>query len=243
MTAVRLEAPEDALVAQTLLREGDHVEPGQPVFRLSSPAAVEQVTRLETERQHLAQQTSRGRQSGEAGHVFQSERRQASIEAALRSGEVREERLLVRSPIPGRILTPRIEELEGQALPAGTLLAEIGDVRRLKADLPVSERLLDDLQKGAAVSALVRGRLATLHGTVVSISPATLAQPRTATADKDPEAPTIRPDQFVAVAVFENPDGQLLVGMEATAKIYGRRASLVSRTARLLKRWLQSVFW
>ncbi len=243
LTTARLEAPEDAVVERALVREGDQVEKGQPLFRLSSPAAVELVTRLETERQHLTQKASRARQAAEATGVYVSERQQASVQAALSSGEKREERLLIRSPISGRVLTPYIEDLEGQAVPAGAFLAEVGDTRQMKAELAVSERLLDDLQKGAAVSALVRGRLGALHGTVVSISPATLAQPGTATAQRDPEAPTLRPDQFVAVAVFENANGQLLSGMEANAKIYGRRASVLSRAARLLTRWGQSVFW
>jgi putative peptide zinc metalloprotease protein len=243
LTTVRLEAPEDAVVDQVLVREGDHVEAGQPIFRLSSPEAVELVTRLEAERQHLKQEASRARQAAEATGVYVSEQRQVSVQAALSSGVEREERLLVRSSIAGRVLTPYIEDLKGQAVPAGSLLAEVGDIRRMRAELGVSERLLDDLQKGATVSALLPGRFGMLHGTIMSISPATLAQPQTATAERDPAAPTLRPDQFVAVAVFENPGGQLLPGMEAKAKIYGRRASALSRVVRLLKRWSQSVFW
>jgi multidrug efflux pump subunit AcrA (membrane-fusion protein) len=159
------------------------------------------------------------------------------------SGRARVDRLLVRSPISGRVLTPYLENLEGRSVPAGTLLAEVADVSRLTADLPVTERLLDDLQPGAPVSALFRGRLAPTRGTVSSISPATLDQPKTAAQDSDPGGPREYPEQFIARAVFENPDGSLLPGMMGQAKIYGRRASYAARGWRVFKRWVQAVAW
>jgi putative peptide zinc metalloprotease protein len=239
----RLEAPEDAVVAEVFAQEGDRVEAGQPVFRLVSPAAVESGARLLSERARLRGEESRGRQAAEANGVFRSEQRGASVDAAIRSGATREERLLVRSPIAGRVLTPYVQNLAGQSMPGGSLLAEIGDDRKLTAELSVSERLLDDLEPGAPVSALLRGRLAPARGTLARISPATLAQPRTASAGSDPAAPVLLPERFVALAVFENPEGRLLPGMTGRARIYGRRASYASRTWRVLKRWVQSGVW
>ncbi len=243
LQTVRLEAPEDAIVAQALVHEGDQVVKGQPVFRLVSPAAVEEVARLASEGEHWRHEASRGRQTAEAGKVFESEQHGASLEAALKSGQAREERLIVRSPTAGRILSPYLEHLEGRSVPAGTVLAEVGDDRRMTAELAVSERLLDDLERGAPVSALFRGRLAAVRGAVASISSATVAAPQTAGTGSDPAAPAIRPERFIAFAVFENPDGRLLAGMEGSAKIYGRRASYVARIWRVIKRWFQSVVW
>jgi len=159
------------------------------------------------------------------------------------SGQAREGRLVVRSPIAGRILTPYPEQLEGRAVPAGTLLAEVGDDRKMTAELAVTERLLDDLEPGAPVSALLRGRLAPVKGLVARISPATLSQPPTTASGSEPLAPTLQPDQFVALAVFENPRGELVAGMAGSARIYGRRASYASRAWRVFKRWVQSVAW
>jgi putative peptide zinc metalloprotease protein len=243
VTTVRLEAPEDAIVARAIVREGDAVAAGQPVFLLASPSAVEEVARLQTEQQRLFREASRGREATEPSRVFESERRGVSVEAALKSGHAREERLVVRSPIAGRVLTPYLENLEGRSVPAGTLLAEVAEVRRLKADLPITERLLDDLALGAPVSALFRGRLSSAKGRIASISPATLEQPSTASPGVEPAAPKPRPERFVAVAVFENVDGSLLPGMVGRAKIYGKRASYASRVWRVLKRWVQSVAW
>jgi putative peptide zinc metalloprotease protein len=243
MVSVRLEAPEDAVVAQALVGEGDRVEAGQPILRLVSPAAAEETARLTSERDRILGEASRARQEASAGRVFRSESQGGSVAAALRSGQAREELLVVRSPIAGRVLTPRLQDLEGRSVPAGTLLAEVGEVGRLRAELPVTERLLDDLQPKDPVRAVFRGRLAPAHGIVESISSATLASPATATAGVEPAAPVEHPEQFVAVTVFENPDGSLRPGMVGYAKIYGRRASYAARAWRILKRWVQSVAW
>ncbi len=243
IVSVRLEAPEDAVVARALVGEGDRVKAGQPILRLISPAAAEETLRLTAERGRLAGEASRARQEASAGQVFRYESRGGSVEAALRSGQAREDRLVVRSPIAGRVLTHRLQDLEGRSVPAGTLLVEVGEVDRLRADLPVTERLLDDLEPQDTVTAVFRGRLAPAHGTVASISPATLASPDTARAGTEPAAPREHPEQFVAITVFENSDGSLRPGMVGYAKIHGRRASYAARAWRILKRWVQSIAW
>jgi putative peptide zinc metalloprotease protein len=243
LTAVRLEAPEDAVVARVLVQESERVEPGQPVLQLVSPQSAEEHVRLTSERERMRAELARGREGAEASRVFESETRGASIDAALRSGRAREELLTVRSPIAGRVLTPRLGDLEGRAVLGGSLLAEVGADRTVAADLPVSERLFDDLEPNAPVSALFRGHPAPVRGRIVSLAPAALAQPATASSASDPAAPQARPEQFVAVAVFDNADGGLVAGMTGNAKILGRRASYASRAWRVLKRWAQSTIW
>ncbi len=243
LTTVRLEAPEDAVVAESLVELGDRVQAGQPLFRLVSPAAEEETARLSSERSRLQGETGRAREGAEAGKVFTLERQSGSVQAAIESGQAREDRLTVRSPISGRVLTPYLRDLVGRSVPAGTVLAEIGRVDQLRAELAVTERLLDDLEPKAPVRALFKGRLAPANGMVVSISPATLAAPATSRDGSEPAAPHEHPEQFVALTVFENQDGSLIPGMVGYAKIYGRRASYLARSWRVLKRWVQSVAW
>jgi len=243
MTTIRLEAPEDAVVTRALAQEGDRIRPGEPVFQLVSAAAAEETKRLASERERMAREASRNRQIAEASQVFAYERRGASLDAALKSGLAREERLLVKSPAEGRILTPYLSDLEGQSVPAGTLLAEVANDRQMAAELTVSERLLDDLVPNAPVTALFRGHPAPVHGTIVSVSAAAAAQPRTSAPGTDPAAPRLLPEQFIALAVFDNADGSLVTGMRGYAKIYGARASFAGRVGRVLKRWIQSVAW
>ncbi|MGH9317372.1 MAG: HlyD family efflux transporter periplasmic adaptor subunit [Thermoanaerobaculia bacterium] len=241
---VRLEAPEDAVVVGVLAHEGDSVRAGQPVLRLASPAAQAEGLELAVERDRLEKEASRGRQRGNASEVFQSEQHQSSVRVALEGDEQRRKRLAVASPIAGRVLTARLEDLAGRYVTTGTLLAEIGDCRTLIAELPVSERLLDDVAIEAPVSALARSRLLSpIKGTVEKVSPATLGQPATARAGQDPGIPPERPDRFIARAAFENSDGALLPGTAVRAKIYSRRVSYASRAWRVLRRWIQTVVW
>ncbi len=240
---IRLEAPEDGVVTRALAQEGDRVTAGQPVFQLVSAAASEATKRLTSERERATRDASLARQAAEPARVFASETRGVSLDAALKNGRAREERLLVKSPSTGHLLTPYVRDLEGRSVPAGTLLAEVGEDRRMAADLTVSERLLEDLVPNAPVTALFLGHPRPVHGTIVSIAPAALAQPKTAAANADPSAPQEQPERFVALAVFDNEDGSLYAGMHGYAKIYGRRASYAARAWRVLKRWVQSVAW
>ncbi|MFY9551940.1 MAG: HlyD family efflux transporter periplasmic adaptor subunit [Thermoanaerobaculia bacterium] len=243
LATVRLEAPEDAVVTRALAEEGDRVEAGQPVFQLVSAAASEETARLGSERARTAREASRGRESAQPERVFASENRGVSLDAALRSGRAREDRLLVKSPVAGRILTAYLRDLQGQSVPAGTLLAEVGEDRKMAAELTVSERLLDDLVPNARVTALFQGHPRPVKGTIVLVAPAAFAQPKTSAAGADPAAPQLLPERFVALAVFENADGSLITGMNGYAKIYGRRASFAGSAWRVVKRWVQSVAW
>ncbi len=243
-TQVRLQAPEDAVVAEVLAREGDVVAAGQPVLRLESPAAQAAGQELEAERRRLEKQAARALGESLPAAAYAAERRGASVDSALKSGAARRGLLVVRSPVAGTILTHRMEDLRGSFVPAGATLAEVGDCRTLQADLDFSERLLDDVKSGARVSAMLPGRpLREATGRVVAISAATLLAPVTASAEADPAAPPPRPDRFVAKAEFDNADGTLKPGMVGRAKIYGPRASPLVTVGRVLRRWFQTVIW
>ncbi len=241
---VSLEAPEDGVVADVLLGEGERVKAGQPIFRLSSPALEAQGVERLARRAGLAKQASEAREAGDSAGNYEAEQRESSVDAALASDVARQDRLVVRSPIAGRILTPRLEDLRGRHVTAGTLLAQVGDCRKLRANLAVSERRLDDLAAGQDVVALLPGRpFVAARGRIVSVSAATLAQPSTSAGTVDPALPAASPDKFVAVAVFDNADDSLKPGMMAKAKIYSRRASVVENLWRMLRRWVQTVVW
>ena len=244
VTQARLEAPEDAVITEVLASEGELVASGQPLFRLHSASAVADDAGHRVQRIRFEREASGARVEGSPSDAFEAERRQSSVASALESDAARRELLTVRSPIAGRVLTPRLADMRGRAVQAGSLLVEIGDSRQLRADLEVSERLLDDLRAGQPVSAMLPGHpLSTVRGRVLSISTATLAQPATASAGQDPALPQVRPDKFVAVAVFENADGSLRPGMVGKARIYSDRSSPLGIAVRVLRRWVQTIAW
>jgi multidrug efflux system membrane fusion protein len=178
-----------------------------------------------------------------AGMMFQSASRASAAQTALETAEYRQGVLVVRSPIAGRILTPRPEDLEGRYVAAGFNLAEVGDCRKMVAEVPVSERLLEYLKAGSPVTAQIQTRpMKSYYGAVATISPATMEQPATADG-KDPIAPSVNPDRFIVRAVFDNADGALLPGAAASVKIGSAREGFASRAWNLVWRWLRSIVW
>jgi putative peptide zinc metalloprotease protein len=242
-TAVRLEAPEEGVVARVFHRESDEVAAGEPVFLIASPDRQAGEALLAAQRERYSGIASAALQDSNANELYDASAREASAAAGLASEQARRARLTVASPIPGRILTPRIEDLKGSGVTPGMLLAEVGDVRRLLADIPVTERLVGDIAVGSPVRAFLPERsLRVVFGRVVRISAATLDRARTATA-ADPSAPPQSPDRFAAVVEFDNATGFLKPGGLVRAKIYGERASYLGRAFRVLRRWLQRMIW
>jgi putative peptide zinc metalloprotease protein len=243
-TEVRLEAPEEGTVVEVLAREGDPVRPGEVVAVLASQAAASGLAGVAAEREGLRKQASRLREAADAGGVYQSEIREAATNVAMLREQTRQERLLVRSPIAGRVLTRRMDDLPGRFLPAGAPIAAIGDCRRLKAEIPVSERLLSYLRRGSEVSLQLRARPAhILHGSIVQIGSAAETMPRTADGTREALRPAERPERFLAVVQFDNADGLSLPGMAGKAKITLGRKSYLWRSWRVLRHWLQTVIW
>ena len=176
--------------------------------------------------------------------AYQAEARASAAQTAVETAQGRQGFLTVRSPIAGRVLTSRTEDLKGRYVAAGYTLANIGDCRKMVAQLPVSERLLEYLKPGSPASARVQTRpMKTWAGSISMISPATLEQPGTAKAGQEPSAPSSTPDRFVALALFDNSDGTLLPGAAARVKIRSGRESYGSRAWSVVWRRLRTIFW
>jgi hypothetical protein len=113
----------------------------------------------------------------------------------------------------------------------------------LKAEIPVSERLLSYLHVGSLVSVQLRARPAhILRGSIVRIAPAAQTLPRTADGAGEELRPSERPERFIAVAEFDSAGG-ILPGMSGKAKIALGRRSFLWRSGRVLSHWLQTVIW
>jgi multidrug efflux pump subunit AcrA (membrane-fusion protein) len=239
----RIQAPEDGVVASVKVREGTVVREGDVLFDLASLPVETRIATLSAESGRLAGETGRLRTTGDAAGAFSSQARQSAVEVDLAGERVVRDRLSVRSPSAGTILTSRPGDLEGRFVKSGTVLAEIGDCRMLTATIPVTERLLTDLAPGQAVLLQLRLRpFPTLHGRLTSIAPATV----TASGPSSPDEallPPERPGRFVAIAAFDNPDGTLLPGSSGSVRIETARASLLARGARILYRWVRTIAW
>lgn len=243
-TKAVLEAPEDSVVAEVLVREGDSVERGQPIVRLVSPTADEQERRMAVERNLYEKESNRAREAADAALTYQARQRAESADVGWRSSESRRNYLTLRSPIAGRVLTHRPEDLSARFVVEGADLVEIGDCRRMVAEVGVSERLLSYLQPGARATALIQSSpMRSQRGSVERISVATAGLPPTVKGGIDPAAPSALPERFTAVAVFDNPDGQLLPGAVAKVKIRSDREGYALRAWKVFWRWLRAILW
>lgn len=243
-TEVLLEAPDGGTVLDVRAREGDRVEKGQVVALLDSPAVSAGLARAAAEREGFERQTSREREAADPGAVFHAQSRETAAAATVAWESARLDRLSVRSPISGTVLTHRTEDLAGRFLPAGATIARIGDCTRLRAEIPVSERLVSYLRPGAPVSMQLAARPGSiLRGSIAQIGAAARDLPATPDGKDQTLHPGEMPERFVAVAVFDNANGSGLPGMTGRAKIWLGRPSLLWRTWRVLRHWLQTIVW
>lgn len=241
---VTVQAPENGVVTEVFVHEGDKVGKGQPLFRVASSFLDAEADRSRHQEEMFTRKSSSHRATSNAAMAFQTENRASAARSALESARSRQGFLLARSPIEGRVLTARTEDLKGRNVAAGFPLLRVGDCRKMVAEIAVSERLLEYLTPGSPVKANVRTRpLSAYSGSVATISSATLDQPATAGAAGDPAGPSAIPDRFVARAVFDNADGSLLPGAAARVKIHANRESYGSRGFSVVWRWLRTILW
>ncbi|MGA7990241.1 MAG: HlyD family efflux transporter periplasmic adaptor subunit [Thermoanaerobaculia bacterium] len=237
----KVEAPEDGVVREVFVREGDTLRVGQPLFRIESPGVAADLASVSARRVGAADELGRSFRSGDAGEIYRADRKEGAATAGLARDAARAGRLTVPSPMNGRFLTARPEDLVGRWVTAGTALGTVGVTRRLTAAFPVSERLLSDLEVGAPVSLQLSARpFQILRGKIVSIAPASQPAPSDVRAALRPSE---TPSRIVAIARFENPDGSLRPGLEGLAKIRGPRSSLLGASFRILVRWLRAITW
>ena len=240
---LKLQAPGDGIVASVKVREGDAVREGDVVLVLSSLPVDTRIAALSAESERLTGEAGRLRTAGDARGAFRDQAGKTAVDVELAGERALRDRLAVRSPVAGTVLTRRLGDLEGRFVRAGTVLADIGDCRTLTAAIPVTERLLTDLAPGQAVSVQLRGRpFPILRGRITSIAPAAEAAAGPALPG-DLLRPSERPGRFVAIAAFDNPDGRLLPSSSGTARIDTARASLLARGARVLYRWVRTIVW
>jgi multidrug efflux pump subunit AcrA (membrane-fusion protein) len=241
---LRVEAPEDGVVVRTVVREGDRVQKGQPLLEMSSSGLAQELGALTAEEIGLRGQESAGIAEDDPRAAFQAGETGRAVAAELVRDRSRRERLLLRSPVSGAVLTPSVDELAGKFVHAGATLLEVGDARQFKAEIPVTERLVTQIPLGTPVTVQLRARpLTLLHGTVASVSAAAEGASDTAAREEKGLLPSDIPEKFTVVATFPGSENDLVTGMKGNAKIYLRRRSFVGRGWLILKHWVDRIVW
>ncbi|HXW91786.1 MAG TPA: HlyD family efflux transporter periplasmic adaptor subunit [Terriglobales bacterium] len=225
-------------VQQVLAEEGQPVEPGNVLVRLENLDLRSRAADIATQLQ-IASARATQSQLQYLDPAAVRERQELAEENQTIGEEVK--KLQVVSPIAGIVLTPRLQDLQGRYLLAGTEIAEVADLSVMQARVFVPEFSLRDVRVGAPVRLLLAGRIHSTRGTVTSISPSVSPVP-TILVEKTQYAGISPPQYYMAMVSF-HPPTLLAEGLTGTAKILVRRRSLVSFGWMFFDDMLARKFW
>jgi len=219
---LRAEVPGE--VAEVLADEGQTVTSGQAVVRLrnleidSAVARANMRSRVANVQLARAQLVPASLGSAMAqAREYDEEKRGAASQNA---------QLTVTAPISGIVLTPRVHDLTGSMVRAGTPLVEIGDVSTMEARIFIPEVDMDSVADLTRVSLRPEGFQRSVTGEIVSVSPA--AENVDAGMVSHSKYKGMRLPVFYVITVrLPNDDGRLRPGTTGTVKLYGRRRPLI----------------
>ena len=235
-----LRASVPGIVADVYWNEGARVNAGEPIARLRNLALESRVQQRNADYEvaimQAASATFRYKNAGTAiqQRMLNEQQRKYLAEQA--------EQLLLRSPISGVVLTPRLADRQGDYLGEGTVLAEIADLSVMRARIYVSEYDIGRVHDGAdvriAVDGLPRKWNARSSGLAVVSS---LADPSLVESSK--YKGLVPPRFYCEQLSVGNADGALRPGMRGTARIYGRRRALASFAWETVEHFLDRKLW
>jgi multidrug resistance efflux pump len=146
----------------------------------------------------------------------------------LRDGQLRD--AVVRSPVAGVVLTPRIEERIGTAIGAGDLLAVIGRTDSLEVEFGVDQEDVTHVHVGDEIRLRATASpRRTFAGRVTSIAPAASGDSRSV--------------RFPVRAALANDASLLKPGMAPYARVLTEPASVLGRLLRGPTRAARLLWW
>lgn len=228
------------IVAEVATDEGQVVQAGMPLFRLRN-------LRLESkvERSAAEYRVASARQAGAIlryADIGAAERERRQWQEQAQSFRAAADELDVQSPVSGTVLSPRVRDLLGAYVEEGTELAQVGDLKNVRARIYVSEYDLRRLRADASAKLHVDGMFGTWKARSVTISPASSEVPPNL-IDLSKFAGMRPPNFYVADLIVANPEGELSPGMIGTARIYGPRKSLAGFALRAVVEAVSRKLW
>lgn len=139
----------------------------------------------------------------------------------------------VVSPISGIVMTPKLKEKIGQHVKKGDLIAEVHELKTIKAEIAVSEKDIGDVKVGQRVVLRARGfPEKSFVGTVTEIAPAA-----------KPETEAWQGKVFRVTTEIDNATGLLRPEMTGNAKIFAGDRRIVDLLTRKLARYVRVEVW
>jgi GAF domain-containing protein/multidrug resistance efflux pump len=220
----------DGIISSVRHREGELVPAGEIVATLQDETGRASLAEARAAYEIAVSAVARSRDAGNASALFEAQTREREAKARL---DVEEERLgstVLRAPVAGVILTPRLEERVGQNLSRGSEFAVIGDVRAVTVEIAVPEEdsaLLEvgqpfDFKLNPYPTRTFQGRIARLGAGIREEGQARFV---------------------IAEADVANPEKLLRAGMLGKAKVRAGSRQVITLLLRKPARWLYSKLW
>ena len=226
-------------VTDVLIREGEQLRAGDPLLRMMN---------LHLESEHDAadrafQTTGLERARTLLAHQNLTDVQQRHLQAGAEQSIANEEtgQLIAHAPFDGTVATPRVRDLLGTFLPAGTPIAEISDTTDMRARLYILDYAIAQVKPGVRVSLLLDGTYASLPSRINSVEPSTHLVPDALEQVRKMETGYSLP-YYVANAVLHN-DGRLRSGMTGTAKVLVARRSFAGLAWRNVVEFVDRKIW
>jgi putative peptide zinc metalloprotease protein len=227
-------------VSSTSAEEGQYVTAGAPLLRLNNLALVSEAARVNSE-WRLASSRATEAQLRYAGYGA-AEREQEKFAERNRLLQDEVAHLTVSTPISGTVLTPRVSDLRGSFLPAGTQAVEVADLRTLHARAYVPGLEIGNVRQGARAALHLDSTAVSLHGTVAFLAPAN-SQVEPGLIAKDSYTGMVAPQYYVATILISNDNAALRDGMTGSTKIFVRRRALAGFAAQAVYEFGRRKLW
>lgn len=233
--------PSDALVASVIVKEGDRVDAGTELARLSSPELEAARADAAAERLRALREATRARDARDTATEATARQRARAAESRLAMLEERQSRLRLTAPVAGVVSTYRVEELAGRQLAEGETFCEIDSLDRVRLAARLSERDIEEVHDGMPVrirAEALPGRI--LRATVRGVAPVAEPPPEGDGSHLD----LVRRARQVRVLIeIENPDEQLRAGMTGRVQFLGPKRSALGLAWWRFSRWISTVVW
>ena len=148
----------------------------------------------------------------------------------------------VRTPIAGTVVTPRVHDLAGSYLAAGSELLEVADTSTLRARIHVSEYDFYRIKPGAYARIAVRGLVGKWEAQTTYIAEQPVEMD-SRLKDQKESKPVYPLHYYLVELVVGNPSLKLRPGMQGTARVYGERRSLGGMVAESIGNFWGRKLW
>lgn len=230
---------ESGVVTQVLTSEGQAVGAGATIVRLRNQELLSEAAAAGAQLQQAsARAVKASLVYADLGHA-QHERQEAADRDRILQSEIAQ--LNVSTPIAGVIATPRLEDLLGRYLPAGSEVAEVIDAHTLRARIYIPEFEARDVRLGARVRLHLDNRFGSITEELKEVAPVS-SELDPALVEKEQLAGIVPPPFYNGTVYLPN-DGGLREGMRGTAKIFVKRRSAAEMGGRFLRDIVERRIW